>query len=160
MKLAPNLKVIETMKRKLQPKTKVRLPGRLALAWLAALALLLSACGGAASEKVVTVTEANQDGVIKLAKGETLEVRLPGNPTTGYTWEVAQIDRAVLDPLGEPEFIQDDGGGLGAGGKIVLRFKASQAGECFLRLDYRRAWEVGVAPEQVFQLLVVVNEAK
>lgn len=129
--------------------------------WLVALALLLSACGGSGeSEKVVTVTETNKDGVIKITKGETLEVRLPGNPTTGYTWEVTQIDRAVLDPLGEPEFIQDDGGGVGAGGRLVLRFKASQPGECFLRLDYRRPWEVGVAPEQVFELLVVVSESK
>ena len=94
-------------------------------------------------------------GQVELQKGQTLAVSLEGNPTTGYTWEVVQVDEQVLRPLGEPAFTPTSEA-LGAPGTQVLRFRAEGEGRTTLRLVYHRPWEEA-EPERTFFVEVIVR---
>ncbi len=75
---------------------------------------------------------------IHVGVGETFALALPGNPTTGHTWQ-AETDAdyvRFLDQTHEP-----GGPGIGGGGQEVLRFRALAAGETELALKYKRPWE-------------------
>ena len=95
-------------------------------------------CGGSSADSV-TATLAQNGQTIALAPGETLIVELPGNPTTGYEWTVAQNDASLLQPQ-EPSY-EPDSSAIGAGGLYTFRFRALKKGAALLRLTYRRSWE-------------------
>ena len=103
---------------------------------------------------------AEDDGsLIELNAGQALVVTLESNPTTGYRWEVSEVDDAVLLQMGEPEFKQAPAEGeqlVGAGGTETFSFSSS-AGETTLTLVYHRPWEEDVDPLEVFSVEVVVR---
>ena len=90
---------------------------------------LLCACGAEPSPVVSTkqLTEADAGHSIELRVGDKLEITLPGNPTTGFQWEVSVGDTAILQPSGEPEF-EPSSSAVGSGGNVTLRFEAVGTG--------------------------------
>jgi len=123
--------------------------------FLLVLSLLLAACGSQAA----TLTEADNGAQIELSPGQTLTITLPSNPTTGYSWQVTQIDLKTLKQQGEAEYRQSPGSKdlVGAGGTETFHFEALQAGETTLQLAYHRPWENGVPPIQTFSVTVIVR---
>ena len=101
------------------------------------------------------LTERDAGRNISLRAGQTLEVLLAGNPTTGFRWEVAEVDPAVLRQQGDPVYTPSSFL-IGASGTFLFRF-ASAPGRTTLRLVYRRSWETGLPPTQTFQVTVVVT---
>jgi inhibitor of cysteine peptidase len=128
-------------------------------------AALLSACrdGDAdASSKVRAVALGAEDhGItVELEPGQSLEVSLDSNPTTGYRWEVAEIHEAVLRQVGESEFVmadERDPPPPGAGGTEIFCFEALGKGRTPLTLIYHRPWEQGVDPIETFWVETVVR---
>jgi inhibitor of cysteine peptidase len=104
------------------------------------------------SKKVI---EKDSGKTVELRVGDTLIADLPGNPSTGYSWETVSVDGSILQRSGESVFIPDSNM-TGAPGKISLRFKASGAGKTALKLAYRRVWEKEVPPLKTFELNVEV----
>jgi predicted secreted protein len=51
--------------------------------------------------------ERNNGEVVNVAVGGKIVLTLGGNPSTGYQWEIAKIDEAVLRSAGEPEFFPE-----------------------------------------------------
>lgn len=47
-------------------------------------------------KREVIISAKDDDGQVMLGVGETLVLSLGSNPTTGYRWEIAEIDEAVL----------------------------------------------------------------
>lgn len=90
---------------------------------------------------------------------EILTVVLTGNPTTGYLWEAAAVDREVLAMAGGPVFASDSSL-TGAGGKFTFRFTPQQPGTAKVKLVYRRPWEKDTEPLQAFELAVSVTAAE
>jgi len=75
-----------------------------------------------------TVYTADDDGTsIVLEPGESFSVVLPGNATTGYSWQVEGIDAAILSAA-EPVYVSDSEL-VGAGGVYTFTFTAAAAGE-------------------------------
>ncbi len=101
------------------------------------------------------LTKADDGRLVRLRPGEEVSVTLQGNPTTGFTWEVAASDSAILAAQGEPEYIPRSNL-MGAPGTFIFRFKAVQKGAATLRLVYRRPWEKE-APADTFGVRVVVK---
>ena len=101
------------------------------------------------------LSEQDAGRTVELHAGDKLEVSLKGNPTTGYQWETAAVDAAILKLVGEPEF-NPDSGALGAGGKVTLRLIAVAAGQTTLQLIYHRPFE-NVPPIKTFKATVVVK---
>jgi inhibitor of cysteine peptidase len=102
------------------------------------------------------LTEADAGRTVALHVGDRLAIRLPGNPTAGYSWEVAGVNARILAQVGEPGF-QPSSGAIGSGGLFAFEFRAASAGQTALRLVYRRPWEKRRRPAQSFALTVVVK---
>ena len=120
------------------------------------MAVVLTAISGCAAQTALALEAKDNGNQITLQKGQTLTVKLEGNPTTGYTWEMFEPDGAILRQVGEPEF-NADSDLLGAPGTLTLRFKAVEAGQMELRLVYHRPWETGVEPLETFTVQVTVQ---
>ena len=117
--------------------------------------LAISLLAGCVSKE--TKLSAGDNGrKIELNKGQILVVTLEANPSTGYTWEVAELEKNFLRQIGETEF-QPESDLLGAKGMQTLRFEAVNAGQTSLKLVYHRPWEKDVEPLQTFSIQVVVR---
>jgi inhibitor of cysteine peptidase len=105
----------------------------------------------------VTLGEESNGQEVSVEVDHVLNVVLPGNPSTGYSWLVSQVDAAVLLQEGEAEFIPSSSDLVGAPGQVVLHFRALQAGRTTLVLDYRRSWEQEATPMSTFSIQVTVR---
>src|SRR5574337_694286 len=104
--------------------------------------LLLSFMFGflaACQPKELTLTEANDGQTETIKVGANLVIELTANPSTGFTWEVAEADTSVLRQAGEIEFKSSSPAPMpGAGGTQTLRFQAVAPGTTTLKLIYHR----------------------
>lgn len=104
--------------------------------------------------------EADNGKSFTVKVGETIEVAIVGNPTTGYAWTAAlsSKDATLLEQLGEPAYVSDPAEGdiVGAGGTYTFTFKAVAEGEATLTLVYSRSWE-SEAPLYTYEVTVTVE---
>jgi len=103
-----------------------------------------------------SITLADAGRQIALGKGESVAVTLAGNPTTGYQWEVVELDKSIVKPLGDMTF-ERSGTALGAGGQATWHFQGVRAGQTSLKLVYRRPFEKQAPPTQTFEVQIVVK---
>ncbi|MBN2207375.1 MAG: protease inhibitor I42 family protein [Candidatus Aminicenantes bacterium] len=109
------------------------------------------------AEPMKTFVKSDQGTVAHLAPGESFEVRLPENPTTGYIWEVETLPAGVLELVREAyEQEPADPEILGRGGTKIFVFKAREPGAGELDLRQRRPW-MKEAPVDGFVLKVEVR---
>ena len=87
----------------------------------------------------VAVTPADNGRVVAVKVGDTISVRLPENPTTGYSWAIDSIYAQRLD-AGAPAN-QGEGAGLGTGGVKTWKLVARAPGRTRLGLKRWRHWE-------------------
>lgn len=90
----------------------------------------------------VEIDESNNGGQVELVLGEILVVRLESNPSTGYGWEIDELDENILQQIGEVGFESSvpDNPPPGTGGWAIFRFEAVGEGESELRLIYHQPW--------------------
>lgn len=102
------------------------------------------------------VTDADKGSNVQIKVGDTLEVRLASNPSTGYMWYVHPKSTALLKLTGQT---QTDAADPGVGRPIVqvFTFQPRRAGDVILLLRYARAWEKPVVGEEQFTLHVVIE---
>jgi len=117
-----------------------------------ALIFTLAACSAVA----VRLDEQDNGQSVDVASGDKITIRLEGNPTTGYSWEVSAIDPAMVELVGEPDY-KTDSKALGSGGVYTFTFKAAAAGTTSLKLIYHRSWEEDVDPVKVFEVTLNVK---
>jgi inhibitor of cysteine peptidase len=116
---------------------------------------LLAAC----QPKESTLTEAGNGRAETVKVGENLVIELLANPSTGFTWEVAEVDTNVLQQVGETEFKSSSLTPLpGAGGTQTLRFQAVAPGRTELKLIYHRPFEKDTPPARTFAIQVTVEK--
>ncbi len=92
-----------------------------------------------------------------MRRGETVALRLPGNPTTGYTWAVDEVDKKILE-LMDSSYSRSSPERIGSGGWRTLTFKAIAAGTTPVRLKYWRVWEGDTSVVKRFDITVQVND--
>jgi len=123
----------------------IDLPRGLALALI-----LLTGCAGDPSHDataglrengLLVLTRADNNRTAELRIGEWLEVRLPENPTTGFSWAVDENDRRLLSLESTAYAPPDEAGFIGTRGQRTFRFTARQPGDGALKLKYWRIWE-------------------
>ncbi len=91
--------------------------------------------------------EAKPAEMIDTQAGRNFTITLPANPTTGYQWQLARPLNDKLIKLVSSEYIADDTGLVGSGGKQVWKFRARAAGRTAIALKYVRPWEKNITPE-------------
>jgi inhibitor of cysteine peptidase len=103
------------------------------------------------------VKDKEKSGKVKLAVGDTLEVRLPSNRSTGFSWQIARVAKGKLNPLGKPMYVQPKEPRPGAGGVEVFRFTAGAPGKSDLELVYKRPFEKDKSPAKTYKLSVEIE---
>ena len=124
---------------------------------LALIAIALMPLSSALGREVAVGIEADRTQMT-LTTGDVLEVRLPGNRTTGYLWEM-NLPKSGKHPLtlveqGTVGVEGSDGTPkVGAPGLERFLFKAIHTGKQVLLFRYRRPWEKQ-PPARTFELRV------
>jgi inhibitor of cysteine peptidase len=121
---------------------------------LVAVLMLASACSEA---KQVNLTMADRNKQVEIKAGGMIIIKLDGNPSTGFTWEVKELDNKLFEQVGEATFVNSNPGLIGSGGTLSLTFKALLPGNSSLTLVYHRPWEIGVSPIDTFTITVHVK---
>jgi inhibitor of cysteine peptidase len=103
---------------------------------------------GCSQGSEIRITAERMGESVEVKQGDVLVIELPANPSTGYAWEVKDLDATILEIVGEPEFIQSKSGEeiVGAVETQIIRLKAIGKGETRLELIYHRSFEPDVEP--------------
>lgn len=96
------------------------------------------------------------DENLALSVGESKTLTLPGNPTTGYMWSVAEATDVVRVELGL-EQADTPRGMVGCPRATVVTLTAVKAGQGTVKLIYARPWEKDKAPAETRAVNVTVN---
>ncbi|MGH7779092.1 MAG: protease inhibitor I42 family protein [Candidatus Binataceae bacterium] len=126
----------------------------------AALCALITGCSlivATPSSYPIVVTDSDSGKSIALAPGAELEVSLKATSGTGYLWQIAGNDPAVLKPRGLGNFEVPKDAAPGAMAKQVFHFDAQAPGSAKLEMVYVRPWEKNVAPVRTWSITVSVQ---
>lgn len=104
----------------------------------------------------VVVTSREHPDQVNLNRGGTLVVKLESQPGTGFGWQIAKNDRAILAPEGAP-MLEPDKSLPGGTEWQVFRFRAAAAGADDLELNYLRPFDPAKPPAKTFRLRVQVR---
>jgi inhibitor of cysteine peptidase len=108
------------------------------------------------------VDESDNGRRVLLHVGETLEIRLSENASTGYQWAVSS-EPAVTEKIFRPraQVAEGPSGPPGKSGFRHLYFDAVGTGSADLELEYRRPWESKTSrPARRFKIFVRVEPAQ
>jgi len=118
-----------------------------------ALSMFLIACATPSQKAWVEVScdqfnvNHNINQMLEVQVGETFEVKLCSNPSTGFRWsEEAQISDTAITIQESHEFIGPESEPPpppGTPGQEVWTFKALKKGSSTIYLEYSRPWEGG-----------------
>lgn len=100
------------------------------------------------------IDESSDAKEIDLAIGETLEVRLQENRTTGHKW-ILESEGGPVCSLSRDAF--EPGAAIGQPGNHLWEFRAEKTGSTDIKLSYRRPWEEKQTPVRGFTLHVRVS---
>lgn len=114
-----------------------------------------AACPPECNGTMKILTEADAGAEVALSVGETIEVVLSENATTGYTWAIERIEPAVVT-VAERSSRYPQQGAVGSGGHAVFRLTAATPGKGTVRLRYWREWEGDASAIRRFQFGVTV----
>lgn len=80
--------------------------------------------------------------LLEMNVGQTLELTLPENPTTGYIWQVAKPQNILkVEEIYQQDPLKGQQAMVGVGGEKLFRFTALQPGEEWIHVKHSRAWE-------------------
>jgi inhibitor of cysteine peptidase len=88
----------------------------------------------------VALTQADNGKSVTMDPGETLQITLNENPSTGFRWALEGADNKILELLNS-EYVPAAGLVPGGGGEHVWRFRAKNTGEARVVLKHWRSWE-------------------
>ena len=127
------------------------------LAFLALAALASPAVGQPGPDLLPPVVVGDNSGPVRLELGQLLEVRLPVQGGTGYSWSadtdadnLELVTQTTLHPVGE-------GRRMGSSQTQLFIFRAIGRGDGTLRFAYRQPWERRVAPTKIVEQMVAVR---
>lgn len=127
---------------------------------LIALVLGIAATLQAADEVKNAAKNVNAPKTIQTRVGQSFQVTLRSNPTTGYQWKLAEKpDSKVVVCDGNRYEAPPVSNRVGVGGREVWAFKAAGEGTANIRMDYVRPWETNVPPVLTTNIAVVVSPA-
>ena len=127
-------------------------------AMLAFAALAAPAVAQPGPDLLPPVVVGDAGGPVRLELGQLLEVRLPLQGGTGYSWSadtdaadnVELVTLTTLHPLGESRR-------MGSSQTQLFIFRAIGRGEGVLRFAYRQPWERRVPPAKMVEQRVTVR---
>lgn len=86
------------------------------------------------------LSEADDGSVVSLAVGESVEVLLPENASTGFRWSLDRSVGPVLH-MADDAPVRAERAEPGGAGARRFRFQAELAGDAAIHLKHWRPWE-------------------
>jgi len=114
---------------------------------------MLAVFGQSVNARHHKVRDTDGGSRLYLTDGDTLIVRLPGTPSTGYGWSVERSS-PILKEHGDGKWEPAPSGQPGAEGMQVLEFSVSGPGSAWLELGYKRPFEKGSKPTKTWSVFV------
>jgi inhibitor of cysteine peptidase len=105
---------------------------------------------------VLELTETDSGKSVEITLGISIVLRLKGQPSTGYTWVLAEVNSDVLAQDAEPEYTPSSKL-RGAEEEMIWEFKSVGTGTTVLKLIYTRTFEKDQPPLKIFELTVEVG---
>ncbi|MBE7497273.1 MAG: protease inhibitor I42 family protein [Verrucomicrobiaceae bacterium] len=135
-------------------------------AFLVTLSLLLASCASgppAPRPPQPLLTAADHGKTVHLIIGETVDLQLASNPTTGYSWTSLRLPEWKVVKQTRHAYQGPDNTGpgqalVGASGKEHWQFLAVAEGRTGIDLVYRRAWEEPQETDQKLTIEFVVTK--
>ncbi len=88
---------------------------------------------------MLLLVEKDNDRTVDIHPGESIQISLPENATTGYRWEIDRYDAPLLDLLStEPCYTAN---AVGSGGIVAFTFQGKKIGVADIALKLWRSWE-------------------
>ena len=96
---------------------------------------------------------------IELINGQTFNVTLETNPSTGYSWEVIELNNNILHQIGEAETEPNitEKNMVGVPVMHTFQFEVINTGQTTLKIVYHRIWEKDIAPMNTFSVELFVR---
>jgi inhibitor of cysteine peptidase len=117
--------------------------------------LTMSLCSS--PQKKLSLTVENSGQQYEVHKQAEITISLKANPTTGYSWQIVELDTNVVAELDSTKF-KADSKMLGSPGIRTFHFVAKGSGTANIHLKYSRPWEKEEAPLETFQVKINVKE--
>jgi inhibitor of cysteine peptidase len=119
----------------------------------------LSGTGNQPVVREVTLTEAYNGKTLHLTSASSVTINLEGNATTGYSWTLAGINGAAVEPVGDVIYTPSgsSAGSVGGGGMFSAKFRVAKTGQSQITMQYVRPWEKD-APARTFTVIVAVDK--
>ncbi|WP_322970860.1 protease inhibitor I42 family protein [Faecalibacter sp. LW9] len=106
-----------------------------------ALPALFSCATSKTEQKIVQLNPTEEETIVSLNVGQTVQIEAEKNPSTGYNWHLeVPSDCSVTYIKEDSKSIYNDGR-VGAPIIGIYEFSASSVGECIVEFDYSRGWE-------------------
>ena len=103
---------------------------------------------------MLTLNDTTKTQSVKV--GELITIKLPENPTTGFNWEIKEINKKILE-LAEAEFEAGEGEQIGGGGTKIFKFKPKSPGSTIIKLILKRISDPDDSAIQHFEATIIVN---
>lgn len=85
------------------------------------------------------IVENDNERTVDLRLGDSIQVLLPENATTGYRWAIDRYDKEFIEALEtEPRYMAN---AVGSGGEVAFIFKGKKIGTGEIMLKRWRHWE-------------------
>ena len=91
----------------------------------------------------VTIHAADLGGTINLKVGQTAEIVLATNPSTGFSWKFTYDPPTTILEVVSDTYVQGKPIMPGRGGQRHVLLRAKQAGQCVITAQYQRPWDGG-----------------
>lgn len=117
---------------------------------------MLGNTGNTLAGEPMKLNETDSGKTVEICVGDELEVVLPGNPTTGYVWELSSLNSTVLR-VEKPDFVASDKA-FGSGGMEIIKFHGIAGGIGLVRLIFHRPFERNMPPLKTFEVTVIIRK--
>ena len=87
----------------------------------------------------IKLSENNNQQRIQIAVNDVIQIQLDESPTTGYKWEIMELNTNDLQVISE-EFKLNPDTGIGGGGKKLIQLKILKKAAGRIKLENRQPW--------------------
>ena len=122
------------------------------------LAVLITGCPLTSTAVDVELVQDDKGKTFSITVGQIVSITLPSNVSTGYAWELDELDADILENTNQ-RYNSSSSTAPGSGGEEVWQFTARDTGIIVVRLEYRRSWEDDtIDPADVYQVTFKITE--
>jgi predicted secreted protein len=107
---------------------------------------------------IIAITSGNNGSTLEVPQNSQVQLTLPGNPTTGYSWQMSFSPGLFVDDE-NGTYVPDATSGqvVGSGGKYIWNITAIASGEQRIEGIYKQPWEPTYGNETTFTVILMVG---